>query len=64
MNYEAWNRYVLMAIGLFAALLYIGLMYAGCAELMSRLSKGKRNRKRSRSRGVARAQRVTRPSGR
>ena len=25
MNYEAWNRYVLVAIGLFGVLLYIGL---------------------------------------
>ena len=51
MNYEAWNRYVLMAIALFAVLLYIGLIYAGFAELRSRLSKGKR--KRPRNRGVA-----------
>ena len=28
-NYEAWNRFVLMAIGLFAAFLYIGVIYAG-----------------------------------
>ena len=26
-NYEAWNRYVLMAVGLFAVFLYVGLLY-------------------------------------
>ena len=50
MNYEAWNRYVLMAIGLFAVLLYVGLLYAGFAEFMSRVSKRSKNKKRSRSR--------------
>lgn len=50
MNYEAWNRYVLMAIGLFAALLYIGLIYAGVADFLSRISKSEKNKKRSGSR--------------
>ena len=50
MNYEAWNRYVLMAIGVFAVLLYFGLIYAGFAEFMSRISKSGKNKKRSRSR--------------
>ena len=54
MNYEAWNRYVLMAIGLFGVLLYIGLLYAGFCEFMSRLSKSKREKKRSRNRLTAR----------
>jgi hypothetical protein len=49
-NYEAWNRYVLMAIGLFAAFLYMGLVYAGFAEFMSRISKSSKGKKRSRSR--------------
>ena len=49
-NYEAGNRYVLMAIGLFAALLYVGLIYAGFAEFMSCISKGSKHKKRSRSR--------------
>lgn len=53
MNYEAWNHYVLMAIGLFAVLLYIGLIYAGFAELMSRISKSNGNRKRSKNRVMA-----------
>jgi O-antigen ligase len=44
-NYEAWNRYVLMAIGLFGALLYIGLVYAGFVEFMSRIAKRARTRK-------------------
>jgi hypothetical protein len=49
-NYEEWNRYVLMAIGLFAVLLYTGLIYAGLAEFMSRISKSGKGKKRSRSR--------------
>ena len=48
MNYEAWNRYVLIATGLFALLLYFALLYAGFAELMSRLSKSRKNKKRLR----------------
>ena len=55
MNYEAWNRYVLIAIGLFAALLYFASLYAGFAELMSRVSKSRKNKKRLRNRVTARA---------
>jgi hypothetical protein len=47
LNYEAWNGYVLMAIGLFGVLLYIGLLYAGLVEFLGRISK-KDNRKRRR----------------
>lgn len=47
MNYEAWNRYVLVAIGLFAVLLYIGLLYAGFVEFMSRISKSGKKKKRN-----------------
>ena len=50
MNYEAWNGYVLIAIGLFAVLLYVGLIYAGFAEFMSRIPKSSKSKKRSRSR--------------
>ncbi len=50
MNYEAWNRYVLMAIGLFAVVLYIGLIYAGFVEFMSRISKSSKDKKHSRNR--------------
>jgi hypothetical protein len=50
LNYEAWNRYVLMAIGLFAVVLYIGLIYAGFVEFMSRISKSGKYKKRSRNR--------------
>ena len=39
LNYEALNGYVLMVIGLFGALLYIGLLYAGLAEFIGRISK-------------------------
>ena len=45
-NYETWNRYVLIAIGVFAVALYLGLMYAGIAEFMSRISKSEKGRKR------------------
>jgi hypothetical protein len=45
---EALNRYVLMAIGLFAAFLYFGLLYAGFVEFVTRISKkGSHNKKRS-----------------
>jgi hypothetical protein len=37
-NYDAWNRYVLIAIGLFAGLLYLGLLYAGIAAFRSGLA--------------------------
>ena len=53
MNYEAWNRYVLMAIGLFAVLLYIGLIYGGFVEFMSRISKKGKSKKRLRNRIAA-----------
>lgn len=64
MNYEAWNRYVLMAIGLFAVLLYVGLIYAGFAGLMSPLSEGKGSKKRLRNRGVERRLRNSKASRR
>ena len=52
MSYEAWNRYVLIALGLFGALMYVGLLYAGFIELRARFSKSanKKNRKRVASR--------------
>jgi hypothetical protein len=53
-NYEAWNRYLLIAIGLFAVVLYFGLMSAGVAEFISRISKGTRNKKHSRNRMTVR----------
>ena len=39
MNLEMLNRYVLAAIGLFAVLLYFGVVYAGFSEFVSRLRK-------------------------
>ena len=63
MNYDVWNRYVLIAIGLFGVLLYIGLVYAGFAEFMSRISKSGKNKKRSRNRATARRLRNTKASG-
>ena len=63
MNYEAWNQYVLMSIGLFGALLYIGLIYAGFVEFMSRIAKRGKNKKRSRNRVTARRLRNPKTSG-
>lgn len=54
MNYEELNRYVLVAIALFAVLLYIALVYAGFTELMARISKRGNRKKRSRNRGATR----------
>ena len=55
LNYEAWNGYVLMAIGLFGVLLYAGLLYAGLFEFIGRISKEdnrKRRRRNARARGL------------
>ena len=54
MNYEQLNRYVLVAIALFAVLLYIAMVYAGFAEFMARISKRGNRKKRSRNRGATR----------
>ena len=65
MNYQELNRYVLVAIALFAVLLYIALVYAGFAEFMARISKRGNRKKRSRNRGATRglrsAKRPNRP---
>jgi hypothetical protein len=63
-NYEAWNRYVLLAIGVFGALMYIGLLYAGFIEFKSRLSKSGKNVNRSRNRVASRRLRNPKASGR
>lgn len=63
MNYEAWNRCVLAAIGLSSLVLYCGLLYAGLTEFKARISKNKGNRKRSRNRATARRLRDTKVSG-
>ena len=46
MNLEALNRYVLVAVGLFAVLLYLAMLYVGLSELISRMPKRARGRKR------------------
>jgi hypothetical protein len=51
-NYEAWNRYVLMAIGLFAVLLYIALMYSGFTGFVVRISRNGKSKQRLRSRAA------------
>jgi Na+-transporting methylmalonyl-CoA/oxaloacetate decarboxylase gamma subunit len=48
-NLEALNRYVLVIIGLFAVLLYLVMVVAGFSELISRMSKAKGQRKRSKA---------------
>jgi hypothetical protein len=63
-NYEAWNRYVLVAIGVFGGLMYIGLLYAGFIEFRSRLSKSSKSVNRSRNRVASRKLRNPKPSGR
>jgi hypothetical protein len=63
-DYEAWNRYVLVAIGLFGVLLYIGLLYAGFVEFRSGLSKGRKNKNRSKNRVTSRRLRSPKVSGR
>ena len=63
MNYEAWNRYVLLAIGLFGVLLYGGLLYAGWIEFRSRMSKNNSEKKRSRNRITTRRLRNPKVSG-
>lgn len=61
-NYETLNRYVLIAIALFAMLLYIGLIYAGFAEFTARISKRGNRKKRSRNRGATRGLRNSKRS--
>jgi len=60
-DYETLNRYVLIAIGLFAVLLYIGLVCAGFAEFIAgipkRASRKKRTRNRRETRGLRNAKR-------
>ena len=47
MNLDTLNRYLLGVIGVFAVLLYIGMMFAGASELISRLPKrGRRKRQK------------------
>jgi hypothetical protein len=63
-NYEAWNRYVLVAIGLFGVLLYVGLLCAGFIEFKSRFSKTTKNKNRSRNGTAFRRLRNPKASGR
>jgi len=46
MNLGTLNRYVLGVIGVFTALLYLGMIFTGASELISRLSKRGGRRKR------------------
>jgi hypothetical protein len=62
-SYEAWNRYVLAAIGLFGVLLYCGLLYVGFAEFRARIPKRNGSKKQSRNRVIARKLRNPKVSG-
>jgi hypothetical protein len=53
-NYEALNQYVLIAIGLFAVLLYIGMIWVGFAEFVAAKLRNGQKKKRSRFRGTTR----------
>lgn len=59
MSYEALNQYVLIGIGIFAAVLYVGLMYAGVVEFITGISKKDQGKSRLRNRGAARRLRNT-----
>jgi len=62
-NYEAWNQYVLIAIGVFAALLYVSVAYVGLTEFMARMFKTGNRKKRSRHRITLRKLRNTKVQG-
>jgi hypothetical protein len=47
MNSETLNRYVLLVIGLFAVLLYLGTVIGGAWKLVSRMPMRKITRKRT-----------------
>jgi hypothetical protein len=51
-NLETLNRYVLAAIGLFALVLYLAMMYAGVADFISRMPKHSAGRKRPKLRNA------------
>ncbi len=57
MNLEAMNNYVLVAVVIVAVCLYIVMIAAGFAELMSRLPKARANKKSSRNLNAARRSR-------
>ncbi|HWO38808.1 MAG TPA: hypothetical protein VNO32_59290 [Candidatus Acidoferrum sp.] len=49
MDLETLNRYVLAAVGLLAALVYFGMVYAGFSAFISRLPKRRDRRKRAKT---------------
>jgi hypothetical protein len=48
MNFDQLNRYVFVVIGVFGALLYVVMAYAGFSELVSRMPKRSTRKKRAR----------------
>jgi Na+-transporting methylmalonyl-CoA/oxaloacetate decarboxylase gamma subunit len=61
-SFEAWNRYVLGAIGLLAVVFYLAVVLWGISELISRMPKPSTRRKRSKTAGVTRRLPNTRKS--
>ena len=49
MDLESLNRYVLAVVGLSAALVYFGMVYAGFSKFISRLPKRRDRRKRAKT---------------
>ena len=49
---EALNRFVLVAIVVFVAALYIALVWAGFSDLVRRIARKENGRKRTRNRGA------------
>ena len=60
---EALNGYVLVAVGVFGVVMYVGLLYVGFIEFKSRLSKESKNRNRRRNGMASRKLRNPKVSG-
>lgn len=59
---EAANRFVLIAIGLFGIVLYLGLLCAGISRFVSGVPRAKGNKKRSPNRPGSRRLRARKVS--
>lgn len=47
MNLDVLNQYLLVLIGLFAVILYVVMAFTGFSDLISRMPKPKKSRKRA-----------------
>jgi len=61
-NFDVINGYVLVAIGLFAVVFYVLIVYTGCAEFIARMAKNRGQQKRSKTGSAARRLRKARRS--